>query len=436
MRTLRISTSLFLPILLASCGGGGNTPDGPPPNGLVPPAYVAVYEELAGELDRLDALVTTAWDGSLHDVAFAAALSPANGNAGIALLHPLIRHRVTECLDAFATMGISTVKIDITYPMLSPAFHDHLASIIPDYTATDDDVLAFYSDVARDIRSRGFGLHVEHSTMLAGYTVTDPTSYFDEIRALGATAARQRYEDERAAEAARIVGAVSPDRLTLLDEPETQNRAFGLVGSTKLYTPEQWEAYVRHAAARCEAAHPEHGTLLGAGMGTWETGYVDRFAAMVELDYVDVHVYPLRTSFTSYVERLLKWTERVRSIDPSKGITVGEAWLYKATTAEVEGGADDLQIYARDVWSFWEPLDQHFLEVLAKVCHHARIDVFAPFWTGYLFAYLEHGSPDLEGLESFELLTRAWQEAAVCIAAGTLSGTGRTYAALAGSGSR
>jgi hypothetical protein len=114
-------------------------------------------------------------------------------------------------------------------------------------------------------------------------------------------------------------------------------------------------------------------------------------------------------------------------VDPDKRLLIGETWLYKVSEDEIINGLPYDDILARDVYSFWEPLDKQFHEIIYKLLHHKRFDAVAPFWVTYYFAYLTYGDPELEGLGPIELLARAGQEAIPNIATGTLNGTGDTF---------
>jgi hypothetical protein len=45
---------------------------------------------------------------------------------------------------------------------------------------------------------------------------------------------------------------------------------------------------------------------------------------------------------------------------------------------------------SRDVYSFWVPLDQKFLEIMVKLSHHLKLEFLSLFWAQYLYGYLEY----------------------------------------------
>lgn len=426
---------LFALTVGAGCSDGGGDGGGAP---APPPAeYAALYDELSRTLAEFESRLDAAWDGTIAPVAFAGALSRANGNSTIGLLTGTAWDTIQTQLNAFEAMGVRTVKVEVQYPTLTQAFHDYLAANPPagmgSYAFRADHFIgtpsSFYNRLAQEIRGRGMDLWVEHATIFAAYSPTPPTGYFAEMRSAGLRACRVRYLDERSAEVVAIVANMSPRYLTLVPEPNTQNMNFGYFpGGIPLYTPDLWRDYVQYAAQRINAQVVGHGTLLGAGCGTWESrGYVELFAAIPELHYVDLHLYPLRTSTRNFLQDALDWADYVRGAAPGKGIMVGEAWLYKASMEELEAGADATVTYGRDVWSFWQPLDVRFLEILYKMANLKSFWGVMPFWSTYYFAYLTYGDPALAGLGPQELMRRAAEDALPRMESVTLTDTGRKF---------
>jgi len=344
-------------------------------------------------------------------------------------------------LDAFEVMGVELVKIDTHYPVFTPAFHTYLLAnpppLVPNYVYTVDNFIgyaaSFYNKLADEIRARGMGLWIEHSTLFNDWSTTPPGDYFADIRAAGVAPARARYLQERAAETVLIVSELSPDYYTLVDEPTTQNDNFGYFpGGVPILTHDGWRDLVQTSAADIAAAVPGYTSLLGAGSGTWEgRGYTERFAALPELDYIDFHLYPLASTAEDFAQNLLDWSDYVRGVDPTKKLTLGESWLYKASVAEISGGLDHNVIFGRDTYSFWEPLDRQFLQMLFKIVHLKDFEAVMPFWSQYYFAYLTHGDPTLEGLSGVQLVARAGQDATPNIQSVTLTGTGEKFVELA-----
>jgi hypothetical protein len=395
---------VVLSILLGACGGGDPVP-GPPP---VPAQYRALYDELEDALSTYEARVNAEWDGTNRTVRLATALVPANSHAGPQLLDPSYQAVVHRYLDALVAVGADAVVVPINYPLLTASCVDQA----PEY-------LAFFADLAAEVRSRGLELLVEHNVLIPGFSAVDVATCY-----VGLTA--QEFGFQRYAEVLAIVEQVQPEYLSLVTEPETTGTAIGL-----FLSPATWRTYVEGVVDQLEIDVPGHATRLGAGSGTWEAvDYVAGFAQVSALDYVDLHVYPPASPAESFLDRLLDWPDLVRAIDPGKGFVMSEGWLYKAAAAEIGGNPIDPDQLARDVWSFWEPLDELFLDAMARTAHHEGYELIAPFWSRYFFAYLEHGDPAFAGLDAMELMGQANLAAYGAIVAGETTGTGRTFRTL------
>ena len=317
---------------------------------------------------------------------YTALLTLANGNRGSDLLGQWTLDNVVMELDSLTEMGVGGIRVDITYPLLTPAFHDYKASIDPNYINSVDDYLSFYQNVFAAIRARGLTIHVEHDSILADFSSLNPREYFDLFRAEGAISTRERYRVERAGELHTIVTQLKPDYLTVLSEPGTQNVVFGAIHNEVLYTPQGWKDYLDYGINSL----PPHNTKLGAGAGTWETQtYIDLFAPMPTLDYIDLHIYPAKSTITNFFERALTWIDLVHSYDPNKTVTIGEAWLYKMTASEAKL-PNPLLYSSRDIYDYWQPLDKVFIELFDLVSRAKQIEFFTPFWTNYFFSYLNY----------------------------------------------
>jgi hypothetical protein len=402
-----------------------------------PPEFQQQYDELSQKLTSFESQVDSSWDGSLGSGRFAGSLLAANGNKSAGLLAQGQWTLITEMLDAYEAMGVRLIKLDINYPLLTPAFHTYLQAhpppAIPNYTLTAANFIgnpnSFYNRLAAEIRSRGLGLWIEHGTLFADYSPTPPGPYFADMRAAGLPATRTRYTQERSAEAAAIVSQLQPDYFNILEEPNTQNDNFGyFAGQTPLFDPDGWTGYVQDAAAAIAGAAPGSPTLLGAGSGTWDgTAYLTRFAPLPELDFFDMHIYPLQSLTADYLQNAITWTDYVRSVDPGKKVTIGESWVYKTTKAEVSNGLDYNTIFGRDVYSFWEPIDRQWLDVLFKLMQYKDIEAIMPFWSLYYFAYLTYGDPDIAGLSGVQLIAAAGEQAEQNWPNMVLTGTGERF---------
>ncbi len=145
------------------------------------------------------------------------------------------------------------------------------------------------------------------------------------------------------------------------------------------------------------------------------------------LDFLNIHVYPLSSSRSNYFERAAEVAAAAR--EQGKRVIIGEAWLYKATPEEIDVLLSYQDVYARDVYSFWQPLDIRFVEAIVALAHVEQLEYVSFFWAGFFFGYLEYDQTtrDLPFVERYLRLNRAQYEN---IVAGALTETGMAYQAL------
>ncbi len=319
---------------------------------------------------------------------YAAILTYASGNRGPDLLGQWSMQSVEVELDRLTEMGVNSVGINIGYPLLTPAFHAYLNSINSNYTWTVDEYVDFYVQVIAKAHARGLRVHIEQGIMLRDFATLDPHPYFDAIRTLEPTAARERYWQEMAQESYLILTELAPDSLSLVGEPETANEAIGLIQGEPLATPTQWRDYVDYAIS----LFPAHSVRLGAGAGVWEAEeLIQLFADMPALDFIDLHIFPAKSLATDYFATVIARADLVNSIDPSKKITLGQAWLYKATADELGlVGVISPEVLSRDVFSYWQPLDSKFIELFSRVSQAKQFETYIPWGTWYFFSYLDY----------------------------------------------
>jgi hypothetical protein len=314
----------------------------------------------------------------------------SNGNRGWSLLTATNRARMLAEVDCYHELGIQVLKLDITYPLLTAAFHQNLANQ-PGYGwyagIGVTNYLEVYSQLVARARSYGMRILVEHSSLIPSYAVMDPAFYYDEIRALGAALGRQRYRAERGAECQIIMDRLQPDYFSIVLEPDAQNTHFGNFGQQPLMFPAEWQSYVEDTATAIRTGYSSNEVALGAGLGTWEAStYKDLFRDVDALDYIDFHIYPLADTNRHFLTNMLTWCADV--IGAGKSVSIGEAWLYKASAADMAGGnAFHDEVYARDLYSFWEPLDAGFVQATVECARKENMLFLAFFWPNYLFGY-------------------------------------------------
>ena len=138
-----------------------------------------------------------------------------------------------------------------------------------------------------------------------------------------------------------------------------------------------------------------------------------------------MHLYPLRDARRDHVTTLMTWADRVRATSPGKRLVISECGLYKAGAREIGRRPPyDWNIFARDVYDFWSPLDIRFLSLVDRLARAKQIEFVAPFWSRHLFAYLPF-SFRLERLSADRRMQAANREAWRAVQRKGTSPTGR-----------
>jgi hypothetical protein len=265
-------------------------------------------------------------------------------------------------LDCLQAMGIKGVVLSIKYPLLEPTFPRSL------------EYLTFYKEVTAEARRHGMKVLVETGAIFADTPYSpvqiDWSKYTSDSFLKG-------MQDQLVL----IAGEIKPDYLTLTEEPKTQEAL------TKLrFTISDWSTFVESTLKRIGRSG---GMLVGAGMGSWEDpAYATAFLSIPEIDYIDLHIYPPGKNGT-LLERALNIALGARSA--GKRVTIGESWLYKALPEEmVSGPGIGGDVFNRDVYSFWYPLDARFVKNIMDLADAADMDFVSFFWMRNFLTYLDY----------------------------------------------
>jgi hypothetical protein len=365
----------------------------------VPSKYRALYSELDQKLQGIDRYLKKQWDGQKYPTAFSVELLAANSHRGEVLFREDTYTANVLMLDRLQSLGAKGIMLGILYPVLNPSF------------SHSTDYLAFYKKLASEIKQRGFTLIVETTS-----TFREPEFSGVKVNYSGLT--MEKYKREKRQMIEMIIREMRPDLLTIDNEPLTQQWNTGLRFSAKNYT--EMMQYILKDLDRS-------GVKLGAGAGTWDHfDYFESIAKDTSVDYIDIHIYPIQRDFL--IDRTLRIERLART--QNKKLTVGEAWLYKAAESEFAGlEASQPQVFARDAFDFWIPLDEKFLEVLVKLSHHLKLEFCSLFWMRYLYGYLEY-NPMTKNMKPAQLFKQVNGVAYKNIVTNTLSQTGETFRRL------
>lgn len=357
------------------------TPTSPLPSqpAFSPAPVPREYHDLYGELNSdLDAFLAGLPEPGGNGPIFAVELLYANGNVGTHLLQPGVMDLVRLFLARMQYLGVQGVGLQISYPLLQPDF------------PRSDEFLEFFKQVAAEVRSRGMLLHVE-----TGPVFPQPEYSGDFGKQVDySDLTNQSYFETKRMMLVKIAREIRPDYLSLGNEPSTEEMLTGL-----RFNPSEYFSFFDETLA-------EIGIIpnmkVGVGSGTWEDpAYLDHFLEQDELDYINLHIYPIGRG-GSLLERARQVASKARL--SGKDVVIGESWLYKAGHAELNAGERDAytKFFGRDVYSFWEPLDEKFIQAITRMAEAEDIDFVSFFWARYLLAYLEYGS-DTTGLSSLQL---------------------------------
>jgi len=397
--TSKLIFMTLLAAVLAGCSGGKapGTNNQTPDNAMVPFAYRALYNELYTKLDSLRTAVNSQWNGQKSAVGFGVELLVANSNRGEILLTDRVLGATRLTLERLKDLGVQSIAVSIQYPILTPSF------------PRADEYRRFYKQVAAEIRRRGFVLVVEMGTIFH-----EPEFSKLKINYRGLTL--RRFGDELREMTETIISDMRPDYLTLLTEPGTQAQNTGLDFSVSNFS-----AIIRHAASNLNRS----GVRLGAGAGTWDDmAYFKALAGIPQLDYLDLHIYPIQRDFV--IDRA--WQVTAMAQRHNKSVSIGETWLYKVSAREL-GKISPVTAFARDVFSFWQPLDIMFLETIINLSHQIQADFCSFFWMNYLYGYLDYNSKT-GSLTPQQLINRVDSVAGRQILDNRLNDTGNRFKTL------
>lgn len=307
---------------------------------------------------------------------------------------------IRQTLDSLRDMGVKGITLSVNYPVLKPTFPHS-----PEY-------LDFYREVSEEIKRRGLTLIIENTTSFPDAATTNLNVDYDGLTL-------DRYKEEKRRNAQTIIDELRPHYLTVENEPLTSQANTGLDFSVR--NQAEVVRFILDGLDR-------RGVRIGAGAGTWDDISYFQSLAATDLDYINMHIYPIQEDY------LWDKTARVSEIARShgKGLTVGEAWLYKASRSELSTGpAMYEEIFARDAYSFWSPLDQRFLEILVEFSGRLEMEFITPFWMQYLYAYVDYG-PSTRDLGPGEISTLVNRKTTANIKSGILTPTGEKYRDLIG----
>jgi hypothetical protein len=358
----------------------------------IPELYNLIYNQLDENLTKAEKYLQENWDGHIGDTVFACELLGGNSNKGPLLLTEQNWESVLIWLDMLEWMGVDAVSLCISYPIL-----------VPDFPRSDE-YLDFYNRLFAEIRSRGLGINVECTTIF-------PDPEFSAVSVDYSDLTIEKYKKEKREMLETILEELKPDQLTVENEPSTREDNTGLDFSRRNYLD-----IVNYFVTDLDT----HGIPIGAGIGTWDDFEILEGLAALDIDYLDIHVYPI--NFDYFTDRIIQAADIAEK--NNKGIAMAEAWLYKIGNDEFNKKTPN-EIYARDAYSFWEPLDSRFITALWGFAHLFHFESMSFFWSQYFFGYIDYQQDNAyttnQELLRTVILDNATQDPPV------LTGVGKTF---------
>jgi hypothetical protein len=150
------------------------------------------------------------------------------------------------------------------------------------------------------------------------------------------------------------------------------------------------------------------------------------------LDCIDIHIYPIGRD-GNLLERAFETATKARA--SGKCAVISEAWLYKVSSSEMTTLSGNFeQVYGRDAFSFWEPLDESFIRAVTRLSQASGVEFASFFWTRYFFAYLDYDQ--YHNLSPQQINRQATQASILNTQSNTLSPLGNFFRERIAAGSK
>jgi hypothetical protein len=366
----------------------------------VPVAQKALYTELSSHLQHF---LESNRPGESR-ITFAAELLPANGNRGEALLTEQTYLGTVRYLDRLQKMGLKGVTIQMPYPLLSAGFPRTF------------EYWAYYRRLAAEVRRRGLVLLVKSGPVFTQQEISPVAPDYSRV-------SWDQYLGERTNIAARIVSEIQPDYLTIANEPATEA---SVLGKSPL-PPARYVTFIRDTLQAIRTHASSSRTHIGAGSGSWDDPSFVRTMIATPIDYVDIHIYPLASRQANFLDRARTMARSAKAAH--KRVIIGEFWLYKASARELGGSPVNVEMFGRDTFGFWSPLDARMFEAIGNMAAAEGIEFVSAFWSKYFFASLDYER--FKGSAPGMLLRESDRQAVQGVVTNTLTDTGRAYQRVA-----
>lgn len=370
----------------------------------VPAAWQGTYSAISQSLDTFDGSISP--QASSHHVTYGIQLNLADGDLNIKLFTPTNEANIVTMLNAYKSVGVTGVTIKIPYPMLNPNF--------PDFS----DYLSFYEKVVQEAHQAGMTVDIESSVLQTASAGNSPI--FKNLTMSTFISQEQQITQLE-------INDLHPDIIDIGAEPDTHAWQTGL---SQLNTPQGWWQFLSGVLNGLNKG----GTKIAVGGAAWDSpDFITQALNDPSVDDIAIHIYPL------YGDSLANLAQEGQlATQHGKQIIIDDFWDLKSDSPDPNafGGLVSGLSYSNlsaDRYSFWIPLDMKFLGEIAKFSNDYNVAYVSPYWSDYLFAYLNYSPSYSSGSTAAEYLQLATLEnnaASQNIASGIISPIGCYYKEL------
>jgi uncharacterized protein (TIGR03437 family) len=380
----------------------------------VPATFQATYAELESSIASFQSTVSTSWNGKSSNVLWSAEVLAANANNGLPVLSgassALAELRVLKGL------GVKAVTVNMAFPIVDQDFYTFNGDP-QDYAS----MVAFYANLATQIHAAGLKMIAEAALVYPGASGMNVVGYY-------ASLSDDRFIAERGNNALTIAQQVGPDYINLNSEPD--NDLINSGGKTNEYgNASGYTSMNQQNIATLRAAGVK--IPLGAGIGSWfkansggAGAWVTALTSIPGISFFDIHVYPLIDNF---LPELIAYTNQAQAA--GLPVSMAQTWANKESSAEwAAQSPSQTDVYARNAYSFWTPIDQAYLTSLVDFANWKGLLYISPFWTQCFYAYLDYDQ--VSSLTPDQVTSMQYAAAATALAANQTSITALTYSNL------
>ena len=364
----------------------------------VPATYQSLYQGVESNMATDSVLMSAQWTGTKYPVSYSSSLMSADENDGPRTSFTDLT-TVDQELDALQALGINAVMVEAGFPIFDQNFWEFNGQSASQAAQSVQNYLTFYELVAQDIHSRKdvdgkpMVMIVEANPLL---TVDDPA---DSLNASGyyQSLSLETYEQRRSANTVTIAENVRPDFLTIQSEPDTDaNNCY----RPELNTPATDVAMVQMIVSNLEAADVPglHSTIkLDSGMGSWQKNWQEYMGSpgagsgllgISGLDDIDNHIfYLIGQASSGMASELYTSMQMIQTVHAAgKTASIGQYWPHMSLIV----GEDNMDVSARDTFSFWAPLDQQFIPIVFELANQGSLQFLSSINYGQFWAYLPY----------------------------------------------